>query len=176
MAEKVVTPAGVKIKGIARVDFSGGRSFSNPIETVVPQIYGITLSPLNLYSTVLKSQAYYFPHHVENVGNGTDIISFKVDGLNKGWQARFIIDENGNGIHEESETEAIKDSLKLSEGGKISFFLEVSTQQHLQTGSTSNVTIRLSSSGSDGPAYTGSNGNIYGGDDALSTTDRVLLL
>ena len=171
-----IAPAGVEIKGVARADFNKGESFSNPVLTIVPQIYGITLSPLNLYANMKKGEAYYFPHHVENVGNGTDVVSLKAEGAPKGFRVRFIKDEDGNGIHERSEKEVIKDSLKLSEGAKGFFFIELTALENMGVGSTCDIAVRLQSSGSDGPAYLGSNGNIYGGSDVVTTKDRILVL
>jgi len=176
VAETAGTPAGVKIIGVAEAEFLNGEAFSNKIQTIVPQIYGLAISQLNLYAAVTKGEPYYFPHQVENIGNGTDQVSLKAVDLPAGWRARFIIDDNKNGFHDKNENKELIGKLKLSEGAVGHFFLEITANEEVKTGSIANVKIQIISSGRDGPAYLGSNGKIYGGDDEVSTTDRAMAL
>ncbi len=184
MAADIDTPAGTVITSNVTVNYQDEVGNARPEVTAeanvtVSTIYGVAWNVTASDNETAPGVAIYYPLKISNEGNAPDTFSLSYTvtyGGNAGspWTIEFIQDDNQNGVHESTETTTIT-SISAGEDDDIWFFLKVTPSTNALFNSTANVTITVTSSGSDGNSYTGDNGLVYGGPDSitLSIVTRV---
>lgn len=142
----------------------------------IRQVYGVRLLPK---SSTIKSREIevFFPHAIENLSNATNSIDIEVinTGSSKGPAADLIMDDNGDGVHQEQENTQQKASVELGEGAVMHFFLRMKAPADARSGDSFSATIKASCQVKDGAGYVGDNGIIYGGDDESVSTDTLAI-
>jgi len=151
--------------------YDGGTlSVSNP-DIEVSKIYGIKLSPINV-SVPSKSKAVYIAHRLENMSNDANKIILRSSSIsNREWPFALIIDDNGDGIHQESEESLLNPDISLGEGADLHFFLKITRPNNAALGDKCLVEMVAACSVKDGSAYVGDNGLHYGGADEIKCVD-----
>ncbi len=166
-----ITQSGATIEGYSEIFHEGGAATSEVTYTEVAQIYGVTMTPTNSAGTVETNATYYFPHYIENRGNGTDKFTFTLDNITpEGWSAELIVDDNMNSVHEETETTTVPAFVYRAEEATYYFFLAL-TASSLEGQGSARVTVTTEVD--DGPGFYGANGIFYGDDDLVSATDTA---
>jgi len=165
--------AGSELNSFSVVYFNGVLKPSKPVSIKVPQIYGLALRPTEAKLKVSPGGTVFLACQLENLGNGTDRVSLKLDFTNTPLWVRLIADENSDGIHQEKETKNLPSTVAVSENSVYTFFVEVSAPKSAKTGSWAWAALTASSRGDDGPAYMGYNGAKYGGPDRVAMNISV---
>jgi hypothetical protein len=161
------TVAGTNISaGPIEINHDGITEYSNSSEVTVFQDHG-----LNLTGTVPpgaqagRGAAYYFPHTLTNIGNGSALYHFGLAGTTATWSSTLFNDDNINGIHEAVETTSPASDIALAEDASYYLFVAVTSPLTAAVGDIGSTTFSVSDEVQDGLAYNGANGSTYGGPD-----------
>ena len=149
-------PAGTNIELVASATYSSsqGNVYTADPAYATLTVGQVTAVKLNQVSTsinsVLPGQIVYLPIVIANNGNGTD--SFKVSvSSNSGWSTSVIQDDNGDGIHQDTEDYVVSNTSNVVADGYAPCFIKVNVPASAKSGDTvkifavSNTTV----SGSD---------------------------
>jgi hypothetical protein len=118
------TKAGTTIESAAEIRYGTTVYFTEVSTVEVAQMFGLTLTPTDSAGTITPEGTYYFPHRVENVGNGSDLATFTLSNITpEGWSAQLIVDENFNQIHEPTENTTVPAQVPIAEDAIYDFFL-----------------------------------------------------
>ncbi len=177
LAADIDTPAGTVITSNVTVNYQDEFGNSRPevkdeANVTVATIYGVAWNITASDNETGPGVAIYYPFKISNEGNAPDTYSLSYTVSYTGasgspWTIEFVKDDNQDGIHDPTETTTIT-SITAGEDEDVWFFLKVTPSTDALFNSTANVTITVTSSGSDGDAYTGDNGLVYGGPDSIT--------
>jgi len=170
-SSSAITQSGSTIEGYTEVFYEGGAATSEITSTEVIQIYGVTMTPTDSAASVETNATYYFPHYIENRGNGTDKFTFTLDNITpEGWSAELIVDDDMNSVHDGTETTTVPAYVYLAEEATYYFFLAL-TAGATEVEGAARVTVTTEVN--DGPGFYGANGIFYGDNDLVSATDTA---
>jgi len=165
------TKAGTTIESSAELRY-GTTVYYSAVSTVeVAQMFGLTLTPTDSAGSITPEGTIYFPHRVENVGNGSDLVTFHLFNVTpEGWSGQLIVDDNFNQVHDPTENTQVPTQVAIAEDAIYDFFLALTAPS---TESTGEGTVTVTSEGNDGSGFYGANGLFYGGDDLVLSTDTA---
>lgn len=167
------TRVGTTIESQAFISYSGTTEISASISTIVTQIYGLSITPTLDSGAAAGGDKCYFAKSLVNVGNGSARIYLSASAISAGWGTSLVVDDNRDGIHEETETTEVLASIILAEDAEYNFFLVLNSPDSAWIGTTGEGMVAASTEVQDGPTYAGGNGEIYGGDDTVSSTSEL---
>jgi len=146
-AALAITPAGTSIttSGTAQYYSTSGTLMptvkSNTVTTTVSQVGAVSLSPTSSSKANTPGSPVYFPVTVTNAGNGSDTFDFSTF-AQSGSSVSIYKDDNGDGIHQSTETTKVTSTSSLSVGGTYKCVASVQTPSGT---STDTVTLTASS-------------------------------
>jgi uncharacterized repeat protein (TIGR01451 family) len=138
------------------------------LEAIVQSIYGLNTdigTPAD--QSTDPTISVFYVYRVYNQGNTSDAYSLSSfvnysAGAGSAWTIQFIQDDNQDGVHQGGEVTVIT-SLTIAEEGDNYFFLEVQPPADAGSGSTATILVTAETSATPVGAYTGANGDSYGG-------------
>jgi hypothetical protein len=166
------TSAGVPIQSSAEILFNSTIVSSEPMITIVGQMNGATIEPFVGTGNERAGNVHYFPHVLNNLGNGTDNFRFFVQSIYPTtWECALYSDNNGNGIFDPLLDTPLNNPITLAEDGQKNILVAVRVPTTEISGAISSISVFISGEGHDGGYYNGANGTIYGGPDTMTITD-----
>ena len=123
-ALEAATPAGTVITNSALAIWEDGEAVSNTAELVVAQVGGVEVDPGLASATGAAGTTVYYAVRIRNTGNGTDIFDLSAASA-LGWPVGVVRDDNGDGIHQVTETTAATDTGSVASGAEAAVFLAV---------------------------------------------------
>jgi hypothetical protein len=111
----------------------------------------------------------YFNHNVVNKGNATDNIIITANIISGGWDLEFIIDENNDGIYQETELTTFNSPLTLNYAASLNYFVKL-TPTSLQS---TTISVTVSTNSSPAVYYLGINNYYYGGSANITALDII---
>lgn len=103
--------------------FTGGTALSNTVTFTVSPIADLDVASASSTAAGAPGATIYYPITVLNLGNSSDTVSVTATSAG-GWSCSLRRDDNGDGVHQSSETAALTSSA-VPMGGQIACFLAV---------------------------------------------------
>jgi len=102
------------------------------------------------------------------------MVSFAiVDVTPEGWSAILIYDSNMNAIYDAGTDVIIGEFTREPRSEESAYYFFVALSSPVTAEETGMATFRVTSEANDGPAYFGTNGVLYGGDDEIEIIDKA---
>lgn len=154
--------------------WSGLVTANFPYAFNVMAMAGVSTNPQEertIYITTLDP--VYFSHKIINMSNAFDSVSWDLLYDDDGWDYAFILDENNDGLHQETETTEITGPINLEAQTSYNFFLMLAPAvAQIVPGSVS-TGIKIETITGNIVAYTGWNDVFYGGAATINVSDNI---
>lgn len=137
LACAVGLPAGTILRIAAWASYEADDGQITTVEAeatvIVPQYVGVAVQGNGAPSATVAGADAYIPLKVTNTGNGIDWFSLWVYSAN-GWQVALVRDDNGDGVHQATETEIIEDTSLMVGGGSCHCFARLTVPEDAAVG------------------------------------------
>lgn len=165
--------AGTEISTEAEVSWSGHQATVKSPVILVEQIHGLALLTKETSASLAAGSTFYSPHALANIGNGSEMFHLSLSGTTDDFVSSLIWDANGDGLHEEGETDAVPPDILLAEDASYNFFVALTSPLRAPKGLKGKTVFKAACAGVDGDAYIGADGRTYGGPDSAASTVRL---
>lgn len=125
-----LTPSGTQITTSCTAGYknTAGTSMpsvtSNTVTLTVSQLGGVQITPVVENTAAQPGSSGYVCVTIKNAGNGTDSFGLTAGGAST-WSPKMIVDTNGDGIHQSTETTTVTTTPSLAAGASYKCFLAV---------------------------------------------------
>jgi PKD repeat protein len=136
-----MTPAETVISNKATLTCDAGSFDSNTVDVVVAQVAGCGVAPEAGEQTGFAGSSVLFPAVVSNTGNGTDTFGLEASS-SAGWPVTVYRDDNGDGVHQTTETTVLTETGPLPMNGQAACVLAVEVPAGISGTSTVTLTAR----------------------------------
>ena len=149
-----LTPAGTSVSNTATGSYSGGSVPSNTVTFTVSAVAGLDVLAAVSAAAGAPGTVVYYPIAIRNLGNNSDSVSLGASSV-QGWPCAVYGDDNGDGVHQLTET-TIVTAATVPAGGQITCFVAVTIPAAAVAADAETVTVTsgLSSSMSVGASFT----------------------
>lgn len=167
------TPAGVTLSSQAVISAQNKLYVrtSNIVTTIVRFIHGLDLNVSDA-QTVLPGETLYFAKTLFNVGNVLENIGIGIS-YPVTWNVNLIVDDNGDGVHQNNETFLVPPAVSLAPTSSYKFFVAVTAPE--ESSVTGVINLAASISAASLGRYIGFNNVVYGGPAVVSAAHTVVV-
>jgi PKD repeat protein len=119
------TPAGTVITNAALLTYDAGTVESNTTEVIVSHVAGVDVTPATAARAGCPGETVSYRAVLTNTGSGDDSFSLGV-ASDSGWASVVYLDENGDGVHQETETTVLSSTGVVQARAQVACVVAVS--------------------------------------------------
>jgi hypothetical protein len=116
--------AGAVITNTAHLTYDAGAVESNTVEVIVSQAAGVDVTPATAAGEGFPGETLCYPAVVTNTGSGDDTFGLSV-ASDSGWAPAVYLDENGDGLRQETETTVLGSTGVVAAGAQVACVVAV---------------------------------------------------
>ncbi|MEJ5298162.1 MAG: hypothetical protein WHZ52_09015 [Armatimonadota bacterium] len=142
----VGTPAGTVIECVATARYTNqegtllGEAVSNTLQIVVGRKVAASISPPSRAVTGRPSRVVSMPAEIRNLGNAEDQFRILLTAPS-GWNGTVYLDENGDGVRQDTETEVLTQTPPLPPDSVLKVVVEVTVPADTRSGTAWSVEL-----------------------------------
>ena len=156
--------AGFVIQDKPAIFYKGGVILPKPLDIKVSGIHGFNITPLSIVRQAKPGEIIAFRHVFENLGNSSEWINFKVKSAPPDSDVKIM-----------AEDQELGGRMPVQEGAIFNIWVVFKTPDSAPLKKSYDVELMVTGQVKDGDAYYGFDGQLHGGKDEFTLTDRIQL-